>query len=310
MKKKINRVYRCQINRLNRALVGFVFGNKKLHDFVSKNCHKLFSKLFYYRTYQKYPNLSKPKDFNEKLLFLKMTEYSTNQYIADCADKYKVREILQSKGFGNLCTKLYGSYKRTEDIDYSILPNKFVVKLNHGSGYNIICKDKSKFDIESANKQLNIWMSEDYGLYNGEWHYSNIKPVITIEEYIDALEDDSMLIDYKFNCFNGKVNSIFICYDRTPKSVKFDIYTPQWERTDYIKPEHRGERRLLSKPQNLEEMIKIAETLSLGFKFVRVDLYNINDRVYFGEFTFSPHSCTCEYYTQDFLNELGDCLIL
>src|SRR5574344_737875 len=143
MKKKINRVYRCQINRLNRALVGFVFGNKKLHDFVSKNCHKLFSKLFYYRTYQKYPNLSKPKDFNEKLLFLKMTEYSTNQYIADCADKYKVREILQSKGFGNLCTKLYGSYKRTEDIDYSILPNKFVVKLNHGSGYNIICKDKS-----------------------------------------------------------------------------------------------------------------------------------------------------------------------
>ena len=252
----ITKIYNCQKERLIRSVIKFIWSHKNIKKFVVKRMPYLFSSLYYYRSYLRFPNLRNPKDFNEKMLKLKITDYRTNQFFADCADKYLVREIVKSKGYGSLLNELIAVYENPNEIDFNKLPSQFVLKMNHGSGYNIICKNKDDFDVLRAKKLLKEWAKEDYGLYNGEWHYSNIKPRIIIESYIEALSKEEMLIDYKFNCFDGKVHSIFVCYDRTDNSVNFDCYTPYWERLEVLKPENHKTQRLLPKPDHLQEMVK------------------------------------------------------
>lgn len=301
----ISNIYKIQKGKYHRKINSFLFKNIKRRKFVSKQFPILFSYYYYYKLLGQFPNLRNPKDLNEKLMVLKLKEYRQNQYISDCADKYKVRNVIQQKGYRYILSDLLGVYDYPEEINFDGLPDKFVIKMNHGCGYNIICINKKEFDFNKAVFQLNKWRKEIYGLDSGEWQYRRIKPLIIVEKYLEELSSQT-LVDYKFHCFNGFVHSCLICYDRDEEgNAELDHYKLNFERTNSIKPKYRINRREIEKPSCWNEMIKVAGDLSKGFKYVRVDLYSINGSVIFGEFSFTPYACILEYYEQSTLDEMG-----
>lgn len=246
-----------------------------------------------------------PKDINEKLMWL--TRYCQDPLKSDCADKYLVRDYVAKKGFGDSLIPLIGVWDKASDIDFSVLPDRFVLKCNHGSGWNIICKDKAALDIDEATKKLDGWMNMVYGVDLQEIHYAKITPKIICEEFMPALNGD--IIDYKFHCSRGKVHSCFVAYNRDlvdPHKVCYDHYDIDWNRTDAIKDEFHKERRMLEKPANYSRMLEIAAGLSEDFDYVRVDLYEFAGKVLFGELTFTPYSGIMTFYKQYMLDELGN----
>ena len=170
------------------------------------------ARLKHFYKFHKFPNYEHPKDLNEKMNWIKF--YGDTSKWANLADKYKVREFIESKGYGDTLVKLYGKWDSVEQIDWESLPNQFIMKMNNGSGDVIICRDKSKFDIESAKKRIAKLFSIEYGVTTGEPHYADIKPCVIAEELLDATHQPiptSSLIDYKIWCFNGKIDYIWAC---------------------------------------------------------------------------------------------------
>lgn len=259
---------------------------------------------YYWTTFKKLDYFH-PKDINEKLMWL--TRYCQDPLKSECADKYLVRDYVTNKGYGDTLVPLLGVWNDASEIDFASLPNRFVLKCNHGSGWNIICKDKSALDINDTVKKIDGWMHGIYGADLQEIHYAKITPRIICEEFIPALTDD--IIDYKFHCSRGKVHSCLVTYNRdasNPHLVCIDHYDIDWNRTDAIKDEFHKQRRLIEKPTNYERMLEIASKLSMDFDYVRVDLYECVDKVMFGELTFTPYSNIMTYYKQYMLDELGD----
>ena len=233
-------------------------------------------------------NLENPKTFNEKLQWLKL--YYNDPLMTKCADKYLVREYVSEKGYSKILNELYGAYDKFSDIDISKLPNKFVIKCTHGCAYNVICRDKKKFNYEETQKKVNSWMNEKYGYVSTELHYLNIKPRIIVEKYISDM-DSLFPTDYKFYCFDGYVDSVLVCVDRQIGQPKFYFFDENWKLKRYNKRgKEAPEDFALPKPQNLDKMFEIAHVLSKGIPFVRVDLYNVRGKIYFGELTFFPAS--------------------
>ena len=214
---------------------------------------------------------------------------------------------MEKHGFGNTLVPLIGVWDSVEQIDFNSLPNRFVLKCNHGAGYNVICDDKSTFDFYKAKQKLNIWTRECYDFMLQEQHYRHIKPRIICEKYLEQL--DGGIIDYKFHCFRGKVHSCLTTYNRDLHnplgSVCIDHYDIDWKLTEAIKPQFHKNRRLIEKPKCYEYMLVMCSALSKDFDYVRVDLYEIEGKVYFGEMTFTPNACIMNYYKQDMLDELG-----
>jgi len=259
---------------------------------------------YYWTTFKKL-NYRNPKDINEKLLWL--TRYCQDPLKSECADKYLVRDYVARKGYGDTLVPLLGVWDKATDIDFSSLPDRFVLKCNHGSGWNIVCKDKSLMDIDLAVTRLEGWMNKVYGTDLQEIHYASIKPRIICEEFIPTLNGD--IIDYKFHCSRGKVHSCLVTYNRDVEdshSVCIDHYDISWNRTDAIKEEYYKGRRMLEKPANYDRMLEMASELSIDFDYVRVDLYDCEDKVLFGELTFTPYANIMTYYKQYMLDELGD----
>ena len=258
----------------------------------------------YYWTTGKKLDYRHPKDINEKLMWL--TRYDQNPLKTRCADKYLVRDYVKEKGFGDILIPLIGVWDHAYDIDFASLPDRFVLKCNHASGWNVICSDKSKLDIEESRAKLEKWLGMRFGADLQEIHYLGIPPKIVGEEFMPMLGDD--VIDYKFHCSKGKVHSCFVAYDRSPvdpHQVCYDHYDIDWNRTDDIKEEFHPNRRMLPKPEHYERMLEIASKLSEDFNYVRVDLYNCDGRVFFGELTFTPYSGIQTFYKQSMLDELG-----
>lgn len=271
----------------------------------SKNVVFAESRRRYYWTTFKKLHYSHPRDINEKLMWL--TRYCQDPLKSKCADKYLVRDYVANKGYGDTLIPLLGVWEKASDIDFSSLPDRFVLKCNHGSGWNIICKDKSALDVDAAKSKLDDWLGMDYGALLQEIHYSKIKPLIIGEKYLDELAGD--VVDYKFHCSRGKVHSCFVAYGRDtedPHIVNYDHYDIDWNRTDAIKESFRPNRRLLPKPQSYNNMLEMASELSKDFDYVRVDLYDNNGKVLFGELTFTPYSGIQTFYKQNMLDELGD----
>ena len=240
------------------------------------------------------PNFENPKDFNERLMALNLKNYRDDKMrklIIQCADKYAVREYVEKKGFGDILVECYGVYDNFNEIDFEKLPDQFVMKTTNASGQNYICLDKSKMDKAAVKKQFEEWMggTNDFGLTTGEWHYSQMKPRIIIEKYLSILGDAS-LVDYKFHCINHKVYGEYVCYDRVVNThiVNYDHYDADWNLTDGVLPNFHPTQRLLPKPQNFEKMKEIAVALSSDFNYVRLDMYDIEGKIYFGEMTFTP----------------------
>lgn len=248
-------------------------------------------KLWFVRTV-KYPlNLENPKTFDEKLQWLKL--YDSTPLKTRLADKYLVREWVKEKIGAQYLIPLLGVWDKFDDIDFDKLPNSFVLKANHGCGWNIIVRDKSKFDIEDARKKFAVWMNMNFAFKFGlELQYLNIPPKIIAEEYMENGNND--LYDYKVFCFNGKADSIMFLSERQ-KGLKMAFYDLNWNKLPFTYSFPRNEDDI-PKPKNLELLIQLSEKLAEGFAHVRVDFYILNDgSLKFGEMTFTSASGSCKW---------------
>lgn len=271
--------------------------------------HKLFSNEFMSKLYFKIVlkeklDLKNPRTFNEKLQWLKLYYYPQNDLAVKCADKYRVREYIKEKGYENTLVPLLGAWNNVEDIDWDSLPNKFVLKCNHGCAYNIVCNDKTEFDRIKAKKQLNTWLKEDFGAFNIEPHYSNIKKhKITCEEFLG-----DNLVDYKFFCFNGIPEFIYVSsdliHDRQARIGFFNIDGSKinLKRDDYASIEK------IELPNFYNEMLEMASKLCKDFPFVRVDFFVTDNKYYFAELTFTPSACMMPFNPKEIDLEWGDML--
>lgn len=253
------------------------------------------SKIRYRISMGKKLDLDNPRGFNEKMMWLNL--YWQDPLKTKCADKYLVREYVKEKGCEEILNPIYGVYKTPEEINWDILPNKFVLKSTYGSGRNIICTDKNKLDIKKTNKILKKWLSPKLLNTTAQMHYSQKTNVIICEKYIETPQGKG-LIDYKFYCFNGEPKIILAIEGRDNNSeIKKMFYDLNWTPLkQYINPKYAGEE--IERPSQLKKMIEYARILSGDFPFVRVDLYNVENQVIFGELTFTPAACLSKTHNQ------------
>lgn len=253
----------------------------------------------YYSHRHRFPNFKHPKDLSERIL-ASMLSRDFLKY-ADYADKVKVRDYVKSKGLENILLKQYGAWERPEDIPFDTLPDKFILKANNGSGGHVICTDKSKLNIPETIEMMNKTLKGASHLRNTEPHYLAIKPMILAEE---LMGDGSILpIDYKFHCIKGKIADAFIVCERE-EGAKYCTLDKDWNPLPYTLPEYEPQQ-IPPKPEHLKELVEIAEILSSDFEFVRVDLYDFEGKVYFGELTFSPWGGVMNSYTTEAIDLLG-----
>ncbi len=230
-------------------------------------------------------NLKNPKRYTEKLQHLRLYEYPNNDLVSKCASRVGVREYIKELGLDEYLIPCLGIYDNFDDINFDELPNQFVMKCSHACAFNMIVKDKSTLDINEARKRFNKWLKTNYGKKTIELHYAKIKPQIIIEKYIGGLE---LPLEYKIHVFNGKAKNLYVVSGRG-KDIRYNNYYIDW--TPFDGSQFNGWKKTdypLNKPENFNEMIKLAETLAKPFPFVRVDLYNIDGKIYFGEMTFTP----------------------
>lgn len=247
-----------------------------------------FVKMMFYRD-MGYPlNLDNPQTFNEKLQWLKVYNHQP-EYTA-MVDKVSAKEYVASIIGEEYIIPTLGVWERFEDIDFDALPNQFVLKPTHDSKSVVICTDKSTFDIEAARKKLTASLGRSYYLKYREWPYKNIKPRILAEQYM-VDESGFELKDYKFSCYDGVSTDVMLCYDRASGDTKFYFFDRDWNLMRYNR---RGaeapEGFTVPMPENMDKMFEIAARLSKGVPYLRVDLYNIKGKIYFGELTFFPRS--------------------
>lgn len=258
-------------------------------------------------------NLKKPTTLSDKLAYIELHEQSPLASV--CTDKFAVREYVEKKGLGDILVPLVGGpWNSAEDVDFANLPNSFAIKATHGCKMNYLVPDKTKMDVSKCRKEMLRWLATTYGVYSVEPHYYSIPHRIYAEEF---LENSNQLIDYKIHCLNGKPKFILVCSDRKANGdaamqVTLDLFDLQWNHIPELIPagsEVAGDGSM-PKPDKLAEMLEIAERLAEDFKFVRVDLYELNGKVYFGELTFSPGCCVLPYFTKKFDLEMGQKLKL
>jgi len=232
-------------------------------------------------------DIDHPQTFNEKIQWLKI--HDSTSLKARLADKYLVREWVAGKiGEEHLVPLTGGPWKCGEDIDFDSLPGKFVLKANHGTGMNLIVKDKCTLDINKTVKIANGWLNTLFGWRGMEAQYFKIPHLLVAEEYLEQM--DGNLLDYKIYCCNGKPSYILVVGDRNHKTHdgKMAIYDTDWKRQDFSTGDYPEYEYNLQRPEKLNELLDIAGILAEGFMFVRVDLYVIGDEIKFGEMTFTP----------------------
>lgn len=253
-------------------------------------------------------NLEHPETLADKICAIEV--YSDSPLRAQCSDKYAVRDYVRQKGHEDILIPMVGGpWSTAEAVDFDALPDSFVIKATHGCRMNLLVPDKSGLKVSEARLRMNRWLQTDYGRYSMEPHYLKIQPRLYGEM---LLRDDAPLKEYKLHCLNGKVQFILVCsqrqVDRSGKMrVVLDSFDPQWRPLDVLLPHGhtRPGKMDIPRPVKLEAMCCIAEVLSSDFEFVRVDLYEVKGRVYFGELTFTPGCGVLPYYRRDFLRRMG-----
>ena len=258
-----------------------------------------------------YPDLKNPKSFNEKINWIKLNYYNPTE--TRCIDKYEFKGYIKEKLGDGYTVPLLGVYNSVDEIDFNKLPDQFVLKTNNAGGgeYGIlIVKDKKTLDIDKTkyifNDWLQNWMNCYY--YTLDFGYKNIKPKIISEQYIEQI--DGQVYDYKFHCFHGEPKVVLAIKDRKPgKKYKFAFYDMNWSKLNV----DRGNKDLVTdmkKPKNFDKMLEISKILSKDFPFVRVDFYEVDDKIYVGELTFAPKSGFGKFEPVDFDYQLGEYLDL
>ena len=234
-----------------------------------------------------YMNFDDPKTFSEKLQWLKLHDH--NPLYTKLVDKADVKGYIEEKLGADYVIPTLGVWDRAEDIDFDSLPEQFVLKCTHDSHGLCICKDKKKIDREKTKAKLGSALKSNYYLRFREWPYKNVKPRVIAEQYMSDQGKD--LADYKVHCFNGEAKVVLVCAGRfSAGGITEDFYDCEWNHLDIKRPKIPNAGTEQKKPEQLSEMLRLAEQLAQGIPFVRVDFYIVDNKVYFGEMTFFPAS--------------------
>lgn len=230
-----------------------------------------------------------PETFNEKLNLLKLSTLPNQASIV--ADKVAVRDYVENKINSDALIPVIGTYQSADDIDLAKLPNKFAIKVNHGSGWNLICLDKTSLDWNREKKKLNRWLKMNAYYLSREKQYRHIFPKLIVETLIDENPRD-----FKFFCVNGKVRIVQVDSDRFVQHTR-NFYTPDWRPVhfEYVYPPSKN---VMKEPTNLERMISTAEMLASNFSFIRIDLYSVEEKIFFGEITLFPEGGSGPFRTK------------
>lgn len=264
-----------KVRRKAQVLAYHLFSNEAL------------SKLYYKIVLKKKLNLDNPQTFNEKLQWMKLYYYPNNPLVVQCADKYAVRDYIREKGYNDKLVPIVGCWDKAEDIEWDKLPKQFVLKCNHGCAYNIVCPDKDKLNKSAVIQQLNTWLKEDFGAFNIELHYSQIKHHrITCEQYLG-----DNITDYKFFCFNGVPKYIYVSTDLIhDRQAQIGFFYLDGKKMPLTRDDYADIPKVTF-PPFYGEMKGMTEKLCQDFPFVRVDFFLANNSFYFAELTFTPSAC-------------------
>lgn len=277
------------MNKLNK--IKSIIREKPFFMLVFKFVKKIGIKLFYLETLKAkfkdscgyYPDLKNPETFCEKIQWIKLNLH--DPLMTQCADKYAVREYLEQNGGGQYLNDIYGVWDDPSLIDFKKLPSNCVFKANHSCGTILFKRENESFDEKAAVATFKKWLKENYFYVTGEWVYKNIKPKIICEK---LLGDN--LINYKFFCFNGEPKFLYISKDGKEEAndLFLNVLSLDWNLTPFQRNDQLSFPEIPPKPENFNEMVKLAKKLSEPFPFVRVDLYSEDNKIYFGELTFYP----------------------
>ncbi|EPB8187127.1 ATP-grasp fold amidoligase family protein [Clostridium perfringens] len=277
---------------------------KKGKKEYNKISDEQYVKNLYYSYFDKDLNLENPKTFNEKINWMKLNY--KNEKATICADKYEVRKYLEDRGYKWLLNDLIGVYENVDEIDVDKLPNRFVLKATHGSGWNLIVKNKNNIKWNPWKLIMKSWLKQNFYYYGREWVYKNMKPRIICEKYLE--DRNGELLDYKVYCFNGEPKFIQVDVDRFGNHTG-NYYDINWNDMPFqYDDENSG--RIIDKPKNLKEILDISRDLSKEFPHVRVDFYEVNGNLYFGELTFFTASGTAKFKPEKYDEIVGSWLKL
>ena len=280
------------------------------HKGLIRLSDKLYLKIVFWNMLGRKLNLDIPETFNEKIQWLKL--YDRKKCYTKMVDKAAVKQYLSKKIDKRFIIPSIGIYDSFDDIDFSALPNEFVLKCSHDSGSVFVCKNKKAFlnssDFLTIRNKFKKALRKNYYYLWREWPYKNVKRRIVVEKYLDDIAGD--VIDYKFMCFGGKVKYIFTCSERfSDDGLKVTWFDQNWNKLDFER-HYPASKKVIEKPKNLKKMIELAENLSAGIPFVRIDFYNIDGKIYFGEYTFYPGAGLEEFTPEIWDKKLGDLINL
>lgn len=276
--------------------------------YYEKMSDKKYLEMLFHAKMGKWPNIDNPETYNEKLQWMKL--YYHNPLYTELVDKYRVREYIKKIWGEEHLIPLLGVWDNVDDINFDELPEQFVLKCNHNSSTGMcICRNKAELDIVKVKENLKKGMNQNYYLYGREWPYKNVTRKIIAEQYIE--DSNGQLPDYKFFCFNGVADNVMVVTDRDIGDPKYYHFDKNWHICHY----NRRCRNLpddfqIPKPAGIDEMFNIAEKLSNGMPHVRMDLYNVDGKIYFGEYTFYNESGWESGFDSVTDKHLGDLLVL
>lgn len=293
------------------------FNKKRQYEYLQLYAPKKLADMLFKQQFGYGIDWDNPRDLNEKIQWI-MFNTDISEWVR-CADKYAVRNFVKERGCEEILIPLYGKWDRVEDIDWDSLPNSFVMKVNHGCGDAQIVLDKTKADLSLVQKNMKEALARTWGIVTAEIHYRKIKPCIIAEQLlmpsqkekikeINGMSPNATMTDYKIWCFNGKPYCIQAYSGRDMKTNEMirNVYDWEWNKhPEYYNEEYRSEV-MDEKPVHLKDMYEYAAKLSAGFPEVRVDLYECNNRVYFGELTFTGSAGRIPTFTKEYLKEMGD----
>lgn len=289
----------------NNMVLYFLIRNMKVFHLLSDKTYLKF--VFKLRTGQRL-DLKNPRTFNEKLQWLKL--YNRIDMYTTMVDKYEVKNYVSNIIGEEYIIPTLGVFNRFNDIDFNILPNQFVIKCTHDSGGLVIVKNKEELIIKEAEKKINKSFKKNYYYFGREWPYKNIKPRIIIEEFIED-EEYPAIRDYKFYCFNGEPKYLYVSEGLEDHSTaQIEFFDMNFEPAPFGRSDYRRFKIKPQKPYNFEKMKELAKVLSQDIPFVRVDFYEVNKKIYFGELTFTPCSGYMPFDPEEWDKKLGDMLEL
>ena len=269
---------------------------------------KIYLSWIYYLECGHRLNLENPQRYNEKLQWLKL--YYRNSLWTQLVDKYRVKELVRESIGEEYVVPCYGVWNRAEDIDWDKLPDKFVLKTNHDSGNNgvFICRDKAKIDKVQWTKKINASLERDTSIQGREWPYRDVKRCVFAEKFLEDATGE--LRDYKFFCFDGKVKYLFIATERqSGGEVKFNYFDADFNDLGIVQHHPLSDKKI-EKPDTFEQMKELAAKLSKGLPEVRVDLYEVDGKIYFGEYTFFHHGGVVPFHPDKWDIVFGQNIIL